>query len=85
MTSFSIGEAVGVIDEEGKTIAVSVASGTDLTALVATLEATGVKVQVANKNQTSGETVNDFTSPKNYKVTAENGNSATYAVSVSAV
>lgn len=53
-----------------------------MTALVATYEHTGAKVQVANKNQTSGETANDFTNPKNYKVVAENGDSATYAVTV---
>ena len=39
-------------------------------------------MQVANRNQTSGETANDFSSPKNYKVIAENGESKTYAVTV---
>ncbi len=82
MTAFSIGGSVGVIDQAGLTVAVSVPAGTDTSALVATFEHTGAKVQVANRNQTSGETANDFSSPKNYKVIAENGESKTYAVTV---
>lgn len=82
ITSFAIGSAVGAIDETGKAIAVEVANGTEVTALVATFETNGETVKVGNKVQVSGTTANDFTAPKNYKVTSKNGDSATYAVTV---
>lgn len=82
MTAFSIGDAIGAIDEDGLTVSVTLPAGTDTSALIAAFEHTGVKVQVANKNQTSGETPNDFSAPKNYKVIAENGDSKTYAATV---
>lgn len=80
--SFFLGEDEGVIDEAEKTIAVEVANGTAVTALVATFETNGETVKVANKIQVSGTTANDFTNPKNYKVTSANGESATYTVTV---
>lgn len=81
LTLFAIDGIEGLIDHEVKTVAVALPEGTDVTALVATFEATG-KVQVANRNQTSGETANDFTAPKNYKVIADGGEAVTYTVTV---
>src|SRR6185503_15058459 len=43
---------------------------------------TGAGVQVGVVSQTSGSTANDFTNPVQYVVTAVNGSSQTYTVSV---
>jgi hypothetical protein len=58
-------DVVGVINEEAKTIALTVPFGTDVTALVSTIVHTGASVSPA-----SGA-AQDFTSPLNYTVTAE--------------
>ena len=76
--------AAGTIDETAKTIAVSLPSGTNVTALVATFTTTGTGVKVGTTAQTSAVTANDFTSPVAYTVTDANGDTATYSVSVSA-
>ena len=76
--------AVGSIDEAAKTIAVSVPSGTDVTALVSTFSTTGSVVKVGATVQTSGVTANDFTTPVAYTVTDAIGNTATYTVTVTA-
>ena len=62
-----------------------VPSGTAVTALIATFTSTGVGMPtVAGLNQVSGTTPNDFTTPKAYIVTATDGTTATYNVTVSA-
>jgi hypothetical protein len=84
-TAFSfagLAGAAGTIDEAAKTIAVTVPSGTNVTALVATFATTGSVVKVGTTVQTSGVTANDFTSPVAYAVTDANGNTATYTVTV---
>ena len=56
---------------------------TDLNALTATFISTGTGLpKVAGADQSSGFTVNNFTTPKAYLVTAANGTTATYNVSV---
>ncbi len=75
--------APGTIDEAAKTIAVTVPSGTNVTALVATFTTTGTGVDVGTTAQTSATTANDFTSPVEYIVSAEDGSTATYTVTVS--
>jgi hypothetical protein len=87
MTAYSFAGfvgAAGTIDEAAKTIAVTVPNGTDVTALVATFTTTGTGVMVGTAAQTSAVTANDFTAPVAYIVTAADGTTATYAVSVSA-
>ena len=74
--------ATGTIDEAAKTIAVTVPSGTGLSALVAAFTTTGVRVEVGSVLQVSGASANDFSSPVTYTVKAEDGSSADYAVSV---
>ena len=74
--------AAGTINEAAKTIAVTVPSGTNVTALVATFATTGSVVKVGTTVQTSGVTANDFTTPVAYTVTDANGNTATYTVTV---
>ncbi|MDD5285847.1 MAG: ice-binding family protein, partial [Desulfuromonadaceae bacterium] len=74
--------AAGTINELAKTIAVTVPSGTDVTALVATFTATGPIVKVGSAIQTSVATANNFTTPKDYTVTAADLSTATYTVTV---
>jgi hypothetical protein len=80
--SFETLGAVGAIDENAKTIAVNVPSGTNVTALVATFTTTGSIVKVAGVVQVSGTTANNFSNPVIYKVKALNGSTASYTVTV---
>lgn len=54
----------------------------DPSALVATFTTTGQKVEVGAVVQESGVTVNDFSGPVTYTVTAEDGTTQTYIVTV---
>jgi hypothetical protein len=83
MTSFSIGDNVGTIDQGAKTIAVTVPYGTSPVGLVATFAsslASTVKVGVVL--QESGTTANNFTSPVTYTVVAEDTSAKDYTVTV---
>ena len=71
------------IDEDAKTIEVVVPYGTDVTKLKASFTASGFStVSVGGAEQTSGTTENDFTAPKVYTVTADDGTTSEYTVSV---
>jgi hypothetical protein len=74
--------ATGVIDEAAKTIAVTVPNGTDVTTLAATFTSTGANVKVGAAVQTSTATVNNFTSPVTYRVTAADDAAVDYVVTV---
>ena len=72
----------GVIDESGKTITLKV-NGKALPNLIATFSiSAGAKLEVAGALQESGITSNDFSNPVTYRVTAEDGSTADYVVSV---
>jgi NHL repeat len=81
--SFASPPVTGVINENAKTIAVTVPYGTDVTALVATFTTTGASVKVGSTEQVSGVTANNFTNPVIYTVTAADGSTASYTVTVS--
>jgi hypothetical protein len=74
----------GVINELAvpKTIAVNLPSGTPVTDLVAKFTTTGTSVKIGAAVQTSGSTANNFTNPVAYIVTAADGTTATYNVTV---
>ena len=76
--------AVGVIDEPGSAISVSLPHGTPLAGLVAAFTTTGASVAVGTAVQVSGTTANDFTGPVAYVVTAEDGTTRTYVVTAQA-
>ena len=80
ITAFSIDGSMGVIN--GTNIAVAVPFGTSLTDLIATFITTGQSVEVGATAQSSGVTPNDFTSPVMYTVTAANGTTQSYVVTV---
>jgi hypothetical protein len=71
-----------VIDQTAKTIVVTVPFVTDITKLKAAFTVSFSKVTIGAAEQTSGTTVNDFTTPKVYRVTANNGSTNDYTVSV---
>lgn len=72
-----------VIDQDAKTITVTVPYGTDVTALKANFSASAFSsVSVGGAEQKSGETANNFSAPLNYTVTADDGTSTVYAVTV---
>ena len=83
ITAFSLAGVVGTINETGKSIAVKMPYGTDVTNLIATFTTTGSSVTVGSTVQVSGTTANDYTSPVVYTVTAGENSSVTYTVTVS--
>jgi len=80
VTAYSLAGVTGTLNTTEKTIAVTLPSGTDATALVATFTTTGASVKVATTLQKSGTTTNNFTAPVAYLVTAADGTTATYTV-----
>ena len=84
ITAFSIGSANGPMNGNinGTAIAVTVPYGTNVTALVATFATTGTSVKVGSTVQASGTTANNFASPVTYMVTAQDGSTQTYTVTV---
>jgi len=82
ITAYSLAGVPGTINETAKTIAVTLPSGTNKTALVATFTTTGASVKVGTTTQTSGTTPNNFASPVAYIVTAADSTTATYTVTV---
>jgi hypothetical protein len=67
----------------GATISATVPFGVDVTKLVATFATTGASVAVGAVAQVSGATANNFTNPVSYVVTAADGTTQTYVVTVS--
>ena len=65
-----------------KEIAVNLPFGTDLTSLTANFTTTGTGVKIGATVQTSTATLNDFTTPVTYRVTAADGSTADYLVTV---
>ncbi len=82
--SFTGFTATGVIAQEAGTIAVDLPKETDLDRLVARFTTTGASVGVGKKPQVSGVTSNDFTAPVTYTVTAADGSTRDYLVTVTA-
>ncbi len=84
ITAFSIPTGTSIINQTAHTIQVSLPSTTtSITALVPTFtSSTGSNVKVAGVAQVSGTTSQNFTSPVSYLVTAANGTTTTYLVTV---
>jgi uncharacterized repeat protein (TIGR02543 family) len=76
-------DVIGSVDSGTHTVALTVPFGTDLTALVATFElSTSAAAKIGSTDQVSGTTANDFTSPVTYTVTAEDGSTQDWVVTV---
>jgi hypothetical protein len=83
ITAYSLNTVKGKINEVAKTIAVTLPKGTVVTSLAATFTSTGAGApKVGAVNQISGTTLNDFTNPVLYIVTATDASTATYTVTV---
>lgn len=80
ITSFLLNGVAGAIS--GQNIAVTMPFGTSLAALVATYITTGQSVKVGNVAQVNGVTPNNFSAPVVYTVTAEDGSTQNYTVTV---
>ena len=68
----------------GTEIALTVPYSTDVTELVATYTMNGASVSAGGTEQESGVTANDFTDPVTHTVTAEDGSTQEYTVTVTA-
>lgn len=87
ITTFSFNaldpDVVATIDQDALTIDLTVPLGTNVTALVATFSNSLLSdVTIGGTAQTSGTTANDFTNPVSYVVTAEDGGTQAYTVTV---
>lgn len=80
ITSYSLNGISGIIT--GQNIAVILPYGTNTNSLIATFTTTGINITVNNIPQVSEITPNDFTNPVIYKVTAADGSTTNYTVSV---
>ena len=76
--------AIGAIDQSAHTIVVTVPSNTKAGDLVASFTTTGVSVTVGGVVQVSGKTSHDFASPIVYTVTAADGTTQDYTVTIAA-
>src|SRR5664280_1170294 len=82
ITAFSLAGVVGTINETGKTISVTMPSGTNVTSLVATFTKTGASVKVGSTIQISGTTAHNFNNLVVYTVTAADATTQDYTVTV---
>ncbi|RTY39571.1 DUF1566 domain-containing protein [Chlorobium phaeovibrioides] len=87
ITAFSFAgltpSVTGTIDQTNHTVALTVPYGTTVTDLVSTFTVSdGATVKVGSTSQTSGTTANNFISPKTYTVTAADGTTQDYTVTV---
>ena len=80
--NFATPAATGVINEINHTISVNVPNGTDVTVLIATFVTTGAGVSIGETTQISATTANNFATTKTYRVTAANGTTQDYIVTV---
>ena len=76
-------DVTGTVDSGAYTVVLTVPYGTTLTALVATFElSASATAKIVDTTQESGTTANDFTSSVTYTVTAENGSTQDWVVTV---
>jgi len=85
ISSFSLAAQTGAatINATSHTVAIQVAFGTNNSSLAATFALSPeASAKVGNVNQVSGSTVNDFTNPVTYAVTAGDGSTQNWIVTV---
>ena len=78
--TFSLSGSKGTVSTDS--IAVTVPFGTNVNSLVATFTTTGNSVKVGSVTQVSGTTANNFTNSVKYTVTAQDGSTKDYTVTV---
>ena len=82
ITNFSINGVSGLINEDAKSILVTLGYGTSVTSLAPSFSTTGTNISVGGIPQLSGSSTNNFTTPVSYVVTAADGSTTTYVVTV---
>ena len=82
ITSFSFSNLAVVGTINGNDIVIVVPFGTAVSGLAADFTTSGASVRVGFTPQVSGSTVNDFTNPLTYTVTAADGSTKNYTVTV---
>jgi hypothetical protein len=82
VTGASGWSAIGNIVESSGAVSITVPTGTTVTALVGQFDYDGASIAVGATAQVSGVTQNDFTNPVAYVVTAQDGSTKTYTVTV---
>lgn len=81
--TFTAPQATGTIDAANHGVAITVPYGTSVTALVATFTlSTNATATVQSTLQVSGTTANDFAAPVTYVVTAQDGTTQNWTVTV---
>jgi len=80
ITAFAVGSTSATV--LGDSVSLTLPYGTDRSALVASFTSTGAVVKVGNTVQVSGITANNFNSPVVYSVTAEDGSTQNFTVSI---
>ncbi|WP_374517798.1 DUF5018 domain-containing protein [Undibacterium squillarum] len=87
LTAFSFPDyqTSAVIDESKRIITATLPANANLASLKAHFETSGNEVSVNGVKQVSDITVNDFSGPVSYKVTAEDGSSQLYVVLISKI
>jgi hypothetical protein len=80
--TFSVAGVTSTINNTNNTVEVTMPYGTRVNALIAAFQAPGAKVTVEDIPQISGKTINDFSKPVVYKVTAADGTTKEYTVKV---
>lgn len=81
--SFTTPQATGTVDTANHGVAITVPYATDVTALVATFTlSSSATASVQGTPQVSGTTANDFTTPLTYVVTAQDGTTQNWTVTV---
>jgi hypothetical protein len=79
--SFNLTGSIGIVS--GNNISVTVPNGTNTTNLVASFTNSSLSnVKIGSTDQVSGSTQNNFTTPVTYTVTAEDGTTNNYIVTV---
>jgi hypothetical protein len=82
MLSYILNGTAGIIDNTAGTITVDLPPRTALKSLVASFSTSGTSVLSGGVEQKSGDTANDFTNPVVYTITAEDGSTRQYTVTV---
>ena len=83
ITAYSLSNVACNINQTNKTISVIMPYGTNITSLIASFTAPNATVKIGAIQQVSGSSTNNFTSPLIYIVTAVDGSTANYTVTVS--
>lgn len=82
ITAYSLAGIEGTINESAKTISVLMPYGSKVSSLAATFTSTGTSVKVGAVLQMSRVTMVDLSHPVDYIVTAADGTTATYTVTI---